>query len=245
MSVPPPPVYAPAAEGPDFVERLSDELALLDGEEAPTDDAILEAARMVAAAAYAEPNYDNATAAAALAHFAHLDPTGIVPKSLRDKAILFFHANRTKFANPRFISIIDYGRRSVDPRFFIIDVGTGAVTAYRVAHGSGSDFNHDGWAESFGNVPQSKKSSLGYMRTDYIYQSGKVGTALKLHGLSASNSNVFARGVVIHGSKYVQDEPKVQGRSQGCPAVPMHQNLAIINRLVGGSLVYAGNSKVL
>lgn|GEM_PF-949334 len=241
---PPPPVIMPAA-GPDAVERLADELALEDEQEAPSPEAAFEAAQVIAAEGFVDPHFDGPTTASILAEFSHIDPGGIVPKVLRDRAILYFKANRSKFANGTYITVIDYGRRSTDPRFFIMNTSSGAVMAYRSAHGSGSDLDHDGWADSFGNVPKSKKSSLGFMRTGVIYQSNLVGTALKLHGLSTTNSNVFPRGIVVHGSKHVKDESIVQGRSQGCPSVPTHQYLSIVQTLAGGSLVYAGNSREL
>jgi hypothetical protein len=189
----------------------------------------------------ADPEHGSAELAAADS-FGHLDPGGAVPPKLLQAALDFFQANRSKFANQTHISVLDYGLSSREKRFHVINMATGQVLSLRMAHGKGSDPNHDGVATSFGNAPGSNKSSLGFVRTAETY-SGKHGRSLRLDGLSPENSNMRARAVVIHGAGYVQDKPVIQGRSEGCPAVPMHQKDKLIDLIKGGSLLFAGRSK--
>jgi hypothetical protein len=173
------------------------------------------------------------------AEFAHLDPQKAVPADLLGKALDFFHTHRDKFTNQKVISVLDYGRNSRDPRFHVIDMVTGQVHSLRMANGIGSEPVHNGQATKFGNVPGSNMSSLGFVRTAETYQ-GKHGLSLRLDGLSDTNSNMRKRAVVVHGASYVTDKPVIQGRSNGCPAVPMSQFTGLINAIKGGSLMLFG-----
>jgi hypothetical protein len=235
---------APPERSFEDVEHLSDELGLAEGEEAPPAADVLQAERAIGAEfADAVVVFDAAAQNRILSLYEHLDRTGIIHPDLRRRAILYFDANKAKFRNQRVITIIDYGRPSPDRRLFVIDVASGTVTPFRVAHGKGSDLNHDGYAEAFGNDSGSHMSSLGFARTAETYV-GRYGRSLRLDGLDATNSNLRRRSVVIHGSNYVHDRPVVQGRSLGCPAVPMGQKEMLINLVAGGSLVYAADSRM-
>jgi hypothetical protein len=118
----------------------------------------------------------------------------------------------------------------------------GSVQTLHTTHGKGSDTDNDGYAESFSNVKNSKKSSLGFYRVAETYQSSKYGTAARLDGLSGTNSNVRARAIVLHGSHYVKEEDVLQGRSYGCIALAWDIKADVIERVHGGSLLYAGVS---
>jgi hypothetical protein len=89
-----------------------------------------------------------------------------------------------------------------------------------VAHGSGSG---DDVANYFSNQTDTHASSLGFYITDGVYH-GKHGRSLKLNGLDEGiNSNARARGIVVHGAKYVSEGTINAlgrlGHSEGCPAV--------------------------
>ncbi|MCP5916770.1 murein L,D-transpeptidase catalytic domain family protein, partial [Klebsiella pneumoniae] len=73
-------------------------------------------------------------------------------------------------------------------RFFIVDMNSGSVWPLHVAHGKGSDSNHDGYAEKFSNTSGSNASSLGYYITAETYN-GSNGYSLRLDGMSSTNSN--------------------------------------------------------
>ena len=142
------------------------------------------------------------------------------------------------FENQQYVSLIDYRMHSSEPRFFVINMWTGQVEAHHVAHGSGSDRNHDGYADSFSNQAGSNSTSLGFFRVAETYQ-GKHGLSVRLDGLSKSNSNARRRAVVIHGANYVRAGAAKQGRSWGCPALNSQVAYELIPKIKNGSLLLA------
>ncbi len=177
--------------------------------------------------------------------YSHLDPDRVVPTDLLKKAVTYFAANKSRFANQTYMAVCDFTKHSKLKRFYIINLKTGAVTTYAVAHGKGSDSNNDGIATTFSNVSGSGASSLGYYRTDTTY-SGKHGLSLRIDGLSTTNSKARSRAVVIHGASY--SEPSYiksngrAGRSLGCFAVADSLKTEVVTRLKGGALLFAGQS---
>lgn len=185
-----------------------------------------------------QPPTNPNTQAEILKNYDHLDPNHLVPDQALREAVLYFHANKTKFANQNIISVIDFRMSSTKPRWFAVNMQTGAVWTLHVSHGKGSDSNHDGFAESFSNVSGSNATSVGFYKTAETYQ-GSHGYSLRLDGLSSTNSNARARAIVVHGADYVQDRDVIQGRSWGCPAVSMTNRTKLIDVIKGGSLIYA------
>lgn len=179
-----------------------------------------------------------------LGKYDHFDPTQLINTKLLKAATLYFDKNKSKFANQRALTVIDYSLHSSKKRFFLINTSTGEVWATYTAHGKGSDANHDGYADRFSNTSGSNATSLGPYVTDYTYQ-GEHGYSLNLKGLSSTNSNAYSRRIVIHGADYVVDEARRQGRSQGCPALAMKYSKKVINFVKDGSLLYAGASAQL
>ena len=51
------------------------------------------------------------------------------------------------------------------------------------------------------------------------------------------------RAIVMHGASYVVDGKSKQGRSWGCPAVPLPEKDALIAKVKAGSLMYAERSE--
>lgn len=173
-----------------------------------------------------------------LKNYDYVDPTHIVPyKSLED-ALLYFHQNKSHFQNTDYISVINFAQSSKEKRFYIINMKSGTVWAIHVAHGKGSDPDHDGYADTFSNTSGSNASSLGVYRTAETYD-GSHGLSLKLDGLSSTNSKARQRAIVIHGASYVKEASVIQGRSWGCPAVTMEYRDAVIKYLKNGSLLFA------
>lgn len=172
--------------------------------------------------------------------YSHLDPEGMVPKTLLTKAVAYFDQNKTKIKNKDVLIIIDFKQHSSKERFFVIDMESGHVEKYLTAHGKGSDPNHTGYATIFSNQSGSNASSLGFYLTAETYY-GSNGFSLKLDGLSSTNSNARARAVVVHGADYVTPGSKM-GRSWGCPALEMRFHDDVINQIKGGALMYAERS---
>lgn len=140
--------------------------------------------------------------------------------------------------NPRYWALFDVSLHSSKLRFYIFDRLEKSIQMLHVAHGSGSDPDHNGIADRFSNTYGSHMTSLGCYRASETYI-GKNGLSCKLDGKEATNSNARARAVVIHGSSYVEPDYIQKygkaGRSQGCPAVAHSVAKEVIQKLANGS----------
>lgn len=201
------------------------------------DDPTTEAATLVG-----EPETQTATEApseavqaADVSDYNYLDPQHIVPTTPLANAVKYFKANKASIANQKYMTIIDMTQKSNKKRMYVIDMKTGAVATYFAAHGKGSDSNNDGYAEKFSNTEGSLMTSLGFYLTDVPYQ-GSNGLSLRLRGLQSTNSNAYARAIVMHGADYVN--PSSVGRSWGCPAIERKYVNTLIPALKGKSLLY-------
>lgn len=175
--------------------------------------------------------------------YSYIDPGKIVPQDLLEDALIYFDSN-SGFTNRNFITIVDYSLPSWKKRLFIIRMSDGEVYSRHVGHGKNSDPDHNGYLDYYSNVPGSYKSSKGFYRAAEIYWSSNqnIGRALKLDGLSSTNSNARSRGIVFHGSSYVKDQNVKQGRSLGCVTISWNNKDEILDILTGGSLLYVNNS---
>lgn len=166
-------------------------------------------------------------------------PGGINPLLFqRAKAALDQH----RISARDFIGIVDFGLASRDERFHVVDLRSGAVESYRVAHGKGSDPAHCGFLEQFSNTPGSEATSNGaYTTADYY--NGKYGLSMKLSGLDWTNNNAMSRAIVIHNAWYAEPEVIATngklGRSQGCFAFSRRDQWKVMEKLAGGRLIYA------
>lgn len=187
------------------------------------------------------PDLSASERADVLSHYTNIDPDDVVPKSLRDDAIVYYDTNKDNLPNDKYLTVVDFSKASGKHRFFVMNMKTGKVSGIVVAHGSGSDPDNDGLPTKFSNVPNSNASSLGYYLTAETY-TGNHGRSLRMDGLSTTNSNVRSRAVVIHGADYVSEGRAKQGRSWGCFALAQSAKDSIIDQLKGGSLIFAGRS---
>jgi len=140
------------------------------------------------------------------------------------------------------IGIADFSQPSSDPRFYVVDLMSGAVESHRVAHGRGSDPDHSGFVERFSNDFGSYATSNGtYLTGDYY--DGKYGTSMKVRGLDWSNYNAEPRAIVIHNAWYAEDDMipihGKLGRSEGCFAMSRDSQYAVMRKLAGGRMIYA------
>lgn len=171
--------------------------------------------------------------------YLHLDPMREVPDALLSAALEYFDVNLKRIRNRNYLSVVDFSRHSSKKRFFIIDMRSGEVLGIRVAHGAGSDPENTGYARLFSNVPESKKSSLGFYLANETYF-GMWGLSVKLDGLSTDNSQARARNIVLHGYAPVLEADIQTGASWGCLAVSLSMIEDVAAKLHGGSLIYAG-----
>ncbi|HXB45847.1 MAG TPA: murein L,D-transpeptidase catalytic domain family protein [Puia sp.] len=138
------------------------------------------------------------------------------------------------------ISICDFSQSSRNKRMYVVDLEQKKVLINTyVAHGrkSGSEF-----ARTFSNSRSSHKSSLGFYVTEKTYF-GDHGLALKIHGVEKGfNDRAGSRNIVVHGSEYVGPDfircNKFNGRSFGCPAVPLSEADELIQTIKNGSCLF-------
>lgn len=148
--------------------------------------------------------------------------------------------NDGKIIKENILSILDFSLPSGKKRLFVIDLTEERLVFNTYAsHGknSGKIIPTD-----FSNQNNSNKTSLGFYITGDIYQ-GKNGYSLRLEGEEENiNSNASARGIVMHGAAYVNEQlASAQGfigRSQGCPALPKKLSRNIIDRIKNGSCLF-------
>lgn len=140
------------------------------------------------------------------------------------------------------VAIADFRQPSREPRFAILDMASGTAHRFLVAHGRGSDPEHDGWLKSFSNGHGSLATSRGAYLTHTWYD-GKYGTSMRLTGLDPDNSEAERRAIVVHGAWYANPamigEWGKLGRSEGCFAVPEDRLMEVIGRLGPGRLLFA------
>ncbi|RST32044.1 hypothetical protein HMF7854_00970 [Sphingomonas ginkgonis] len=166
-------------------------------------------------------------------------PGGINPALFaRAKAALDQH----QVAARDWIGIADFSKVSSDPRFHLVNLMSGEVESFLVAHGRGSDPDHSGFVERFSNDFGSNATSSGaYTTADYY--NGKYGLSLRVAGLDTSNNNAMARAIVIHNAWYAEPDMIAShgklGRSEGCFAFGKASQDAVMRRLAGGRMIYA------
>lgn len=171
--------------------------------------------------------------------FSHIDPENMISnKAALNKALAYFAQNKSKITNQDYMVLIDYKQHSSKERFYLIDMQTGNVESYNVAHGAGSDPSSSGYASLFSDTNDSHMTSLGFFLTAETYY-GSKGYSLKLDGQSSTNASARARAVVIHGADYVNAGSA--GRSWGCPALDMRYYDEVIDKIKGGALILSYN----
>jgi hypothetical protein len=143
--------------------------------------------------------------------------------------------------DPATLTVIDYSRPSTEKRLWVYDLSRRTLLYEElVAHGQGSGGN---LPTAFSNTPESRQSSLGLFVTEGTYV-GQNGYSLRLNGLDRGfNDRARERAIVMHGAPYVSAAiASVQGRlgrSWGCPALREPVASEVIDRVKGGSLVFA------
>jgi hypothetical protein len=139
------------------------------------------------------------------------------------------------------LTVIDYSLPSTEPRLWVIDVLRRRVLFHElVAHGERTGDNH---AVVFSTRLGSRQSSLGLFRTEDVYVGGR-GYSLRLTGLEPGvNDRAMERHIVMHGADYVDPDFAAAkgrlGRSWGCPALPRAVARPVIDRIKGGTAVFA------
>jgi len=166
-------------------------------------------------------------------------PAGIDPQLfVKAKAALDQHKIYARDS----MAVVDFSQPSSDPRFHVVDLMSGNVESYRVAHGRGSDPSHSGYLERFSNDFGSYATSNGAYTTGDYYD-GKYGLSMKVRGLDWSNYNAEPLAIVIHNAWYAEDDMiplhGMLGRSEGCFAMSRENQYKVMRKLAGGRMIYA------
>ncbi len=140
------------------------------------------------------------------------------------------------------IAIADFSLPSAQPRFHIVNLGTGACETLLVAHGMGSDPDHTGVLHYFSNDPGSNATCQGaFVAADYY--TGQHGASQRLLGLDETNSNALDRAIVVHSAWYSNPDMIAKwgklGRSQGCFAVGEADLETVFLKLGQGRMLYS------
>lgn len=168
---------------------------------------------------------------------------GIRHKLLSDFFDTATYLEPEKLTETTWAFIIDFKMHSSRKRGHLLNLKTGQVSSYVVAHGINSDPDRDGYATKFSNISGSYQSSLGLYTTAETYY-GSFGYSMRLDGQESTNDRARGRAIVMHGTKMSEAEYIKKygqaGFSRGCPAVGTHVTRALIDRLKNGSLYYIG-----
>ena len=140
------------------------------------------------------------------------------------------------------VAVADFARPSSLPRLHFVALEAGTMRSFLVAHGRGSDPQHDGWLKSFSNAVGSDATSRGAYLVSDTYE-GKYGSSLRLQGLDPDNSNAYDRAIVMHPAWYAGPEMLAKwgklGRSEGCFAMDPEFFATALAMLSGGRLLFA------
>lgn len=154
---------------------------------------------------------------------------------------------------PSAIVVVDFAKKSSEPRLWLVDLitGKGIDDPVLVTHGAGSDPDDDGMVNWFANIKDSLTSSIGAVRGAEVY-SGKNGRSLRLDGLDPTNSEIRRRDIVVHSvnakkrtyfrANYIAERNGVVGMSEGCFVVVPERRDWLIDSLSNGGFLYAGAS---
>lgn len=173
-----------------------------------------------------------------------------LPRAAFLRTIEFMSKNRKLVRNRRYVGLVDFSKSIATPRFFVVNLRTGAVGKFHVSHGKGSDPNRTGRPQSFSNINGSQMSSLGFYLTKNPYH-GRFGYSMRLRGLSSTNSRAESRAIVLHpyyvGPGFEHIYARHMGRNcvnggcltEGCFGVSPKVVDHLVENFQGGAIIYA------
>lgn len=170
-----------------------------------------------------------------------LDPDGLIRPQLLNLALRAYEQHARSKPIQKRMAIVDFSKPSSERRMYVLDLTTGRVSTFLVAHGRGSDPDHDAMADTFSDAVGSHASSLGAYLVSEPYH-GAHGLSIRLDGLDPSNRSARERAVVLHSQWYVNDKLAQAGkigRSFGCFVVDRAVIKQIAQELSQGGFLFA------
>ena len=149
-------------------------------------------------------------------------------KALAD-AFAFYEKNRyRRRLSSEYIAVADYTKVALHKRLYIINLHTGKVSRYLVAHGVNSGAKY-GRVISAGNAKGSLKTPTGFFKVGVKegITTKKRYKYLSVDGLERQNRNARERQILVHTASYVSRA----GRSYGCFAIEPKDKSQIFSKL--------------
>lgn len=162
----------------------------------------------------------------------NIEERKVLAKKLKTKADQVKRYISARSFNQSICFLIDMKLESGQNRFMVYDlVKDSILESGLVTHGRCNELWLQG--RKYGNTVGCGCTSLGKYKVGIPYK-GKFGLAYKLHGLDDSNSNAYARFVVLHSMECVPEKevsPLPICQSDGCPTVSPEFLLKLKNRI--------------
>lgn len=158
-----------------------------------------------------------------------------LPEAALKRAWAYYQQNQVSQKLSPWIAIANMSAASNTERLIVLGLSPLTIKTYKVAHGKGSDPEHDLVLNTFSDRPGSYATPEGFHKMTDTYR-GQHGLSLKMVGLESGNQNSLKRAIVLHGADYVSWQHT--GRSQGCPAVEQKWVNTLITQLKDGALFY-------
>jgi len=157
----------------------------------------------------------------------------------KTKAIAAYTYCKANGFNTEFCVLIDMSIHSGKNRLFVYNFSKDSISTKALcAHGSCDNLpevDYNDINPKFSNTHETHCSSLGkYKIGKRGYSNWGVHFNYKLHGLESTNSNAYARTIVLHSWEMMPDEetfPNTIPYSWGCPMVS-DKAMKIVDRLL-------------
>jgi len=165
--------------------------------------------------------------------------SNVSQKALAKTFDYYEHHRYKKHLSPNFLAIADYTKLAYQKRLFIIDLHTGKVEKYLVAHGVNSGAR-GGRVWSASNKDGSFKTPTGFFKIGAKegITSRKRYHYLGVNGLEWKNRNAKKREIILHTAPYVSRA----GRSHGCFAIQPKDRWRIFSKMKRALLLsYVGS----
>lgn len=173
-----------------------------------------------------------------------LDPDYLIRRPLMHAALDALKRHGDRVERQDRIYIVDFQAHSSTPRLYRLDLVSGKATAFRTAHGRGSDPAHTGYAQRFSNTPSSYASSVGAYLTAGPGMGAKHGPNVLLDGLEPTNSEARDRAIIVHAADYCEPAYVARhgklGRSYGCFSLSNADLRTLRPDMDAGRLLFAG-----
>ena len=161
--------------------------------------------------------------------------SNVSQKALAKTFEYYEHNRYSKHLSPNYLAVADYTKMALQKRLFIVNLHTGRVSSYLLAHGKNSGAKGGRvWRAS--NVRGSNKTPIGFFKIGYKEKktSKYKHDYLAVDGLEWKNRNARVREILLHTASYVARG----GRSNGCFAIMPQDKWAVFPRLKN-ALIYS------